>query len=98
MFGTKLEKNMKYINRTEEGKQALEDAIVTWEASTGNLPNEQELETITTLIVRQRKPSIRIISNIAILVIIISIMISCGKDICNLINGTYKETTFYYTK
>jgi hypothetical protein len=50
----RLQTNLRKLLQTEEGYLALEDAVVAWEANTGHMPTEEELERITTLLLRFR--------------------------------------------
>jgi hypothetical protein len=56
---SKLDLNLEKVNSTPEGEQALEDSIVRWVEVWGRMPDDQELETITTLIIRNQSVAFR---------------------------------------
>ncbi len=51
---SQLERNLEKLEATPEGRQALEDALVTWEINTGEHPSDDELESITTIVLQKR--------------------------------------------
>lgn len=70
---SRLEKNLEKLEATPEGRQALEDALVTWEINTGEHPSDDDLEALTTIVIENRSLLMQLLYNVVWILAVVTI-------------------------
>jgi hypothetical protein len=88
LFKSKLDENLEELESTPEGKEALENALAAWESNHGEMPSDQEMQSITTLVRRQQSTTHHIMTNVGIIIFILAIAVQCASS--------FMHRGFYY--
>lgn len=70
-FTSKLDKNLNKLLSTPEGTQELENALLAWEENVGEEPTSDDLEAMTTVVLRNNSLFYEILSTATIIIFLI---------------------------